>query len=127
MRSQFFFFVCLVASVVAIPLPPRATPIIGVVIPTDIQVVAPKFDMGDSVERSAPAASATPQVLVATPSPVGTVTPELRPGARFHGVGGHSTSTNVKAAVQPAAAMGDAMSRKATTVQKRDGEEESMV
>jgi hypothetical protein len=126
MRSQLFFFVCLVASVVAGPLPPRASPIIGVVIPSDIQVVAPKFDMGDSVERSAPAAVATPQVLAVTPS-TGTVSPELRPGARFHSVGGHSTSTNVQAAVQPAAAMGDAISRKAATVQKRYEEEGSTV
>lgn len=128
MRSQVIFLACLIASVIATPIPPRASPIIGVVLPSDIPVVAPKYDMGDSVERPAPSV-VTPTVLVATTSTPATVNAELRPGARFHAVGGslgHAVSTtSSQVAAQPAAAMGDAVSRpKAVSVDKREEEEE---
>lgn len=140
MRHQCLLVACLIASVLASPLPPRASPVIGVVVPSDL-VDTPKFGMGDSLERAAPSPAATSTSITAvlitstvatststSSSTISTVAATnnvaLIPGNRFQGYG-NVVSTSSSAAA-PAVGMGEAVSRSRPpkAVQKRDDDED---
>ena len=133
MLPQCLLVACLVGSVLSSPVPPRASPIIGVVVPSDL-LATPKYGMGDSVERAAPCpitssttleipTGSTTTSTAAFTSSTGAASKNvaLKPGNRYQGYGNVSL-TSLSAA--PVAEMGAAMSRpakKTNSVQKRDG------
>jgi hypothetical protein len=122
MHYRCLILACLAGIALANPIPPRASPVIGVVIPSDVPLVDPMYEMGDSVERPAPEdnAAATPvsyaaNTTLTSTTPSATTTPvELRQGCRFLGSGNVVTTPSPIAA--PLAAMGDAVQHKKPSV-----------
>ena len=136
MRHQCLLVACLIGSVFASPVPSRAVPIIGVVVPTDLPAI-PKFAMGDSIERAAPSPVSPSVTSVTTAVPSTTLATStstasdvaLKPGNRYQVYGNVSTNPTSPA---PVAEKGEAVSRsrpakKPSTVQKRDEDEVEVV
>jgi hypothetical protein len=123
MQYRSLFLASLVDVTLASPIPQRLTPVIGVIIHSDVPLVDPKFGMGDTIERPAPAAQYAPSIPLstrsttsyvnststsasstttsATPTPV-----QLRAGSRFLGSGNIVTLSSSNQA-----GMGDAVER----------------
>ena len=129
---------CLVGLAVATPLPPRETPVIGVVVPSDVPMIAPMYVAVDSMQRPAPVTKplvsdttvlniampsvATPdstynsktvkQDLISAITTTGsnTIGQELKPGSRYLQSGNVDTIPSTGSS--PSAEMGEAVSRK---------------
>jgi len=139
MRHQCLLVACLIGSVLASPVPSRAPPFIGVVVPSDLPAI-PTYGMGDSIERPAPSplspvdpsttTSPIPSTTFATSTSTAASTDiAMKPGSRYQGYGNVALSSSASTAL---AGMGEAVSRprpanKSKTISKRNEDDIEVV